>query len=133
MKYCADTWFILKSFEKDALGLDIIKEAKFGKAQVIIPISVFAESTKKLMQQSIPLKAIDLFFQGIENTEDIILVNLEKNIAQEAAKISLSHNIAMLDAFVAATAKIMGCEYLLTKDEDFKSLIKRRYIRVKSW
>lgn len=133
MKYCADTWFILKAFENDEMGKKIIEEARFGKAQIIVPISTFAESTKKLMQQGVSFQAIELFFQGIENTEEIIIVNLDKNIAQEAAKISLSNDLAMLDAFVAATAKIIGCEYVLTKDSDFKHLIKRKYIKVKSW
>lgn len=133
MKYCADTWFILKAFENDVIGKNIIEEARLGKTQIIIPISTFAESTKKLMQQGVSFQAIELFFQGIESTEEIIIVNLDKTIAQEAAKISLSNDLAMLDAFVAATAKIIGCEYVLTKDSDFKHLIKKRYIKVKSW
>ncbi len=85
------------------------------------------------MQQGVSFQAIELFFQGIENTEEIVIVNLDKNIAQEAAKISLSNDLAMLDAFVAATAKTIGCEYILTKDSDYKHLIKRKYIKVKSW
>ena len=133
MKYCADTWFILKAFENDEMGKKIIEEARLGNAQIIVPISTFAESTKKLMQQGVSFQAIELFFQGIENTEEIVIVNLDKNIAQEAAKISLSNDLAMLDAFVAATAKTIGCEYILTKDSDYKHLIKRKYIKVKSW
>ncbi len=46
MKYCADTWFILKAFENDEMGKKIIEEARLGNAQIIVPISTFAESTK---------------------------------------------------------------------------------------
>jgi predicted nucleic acid-binding protein len=133
MRYCADAWFILKAFENDPRGIGIIHEARLGKAEIVVPMSTFAESTKKLMQQGVSAEAIELFFQGIESTEDIVLVNLEKNIAQEAAKIALSYNLSMLDAFVAATARIMGCAYVLTKDTDFKLLVKKKYMKIKSW
>ncbi len=133
MKYCADTWFILKVFEKDQQGAQIIEDTKLGKARIIIPISTFAEATKKLMQGGVPYSVIELFFQGVESSEKVTLISLEKDIALEAAKIALSYNIAMLDAFVAATAKTMGCEYVLTKDTDFKPLIKGNYLKVKSW
>ncbi len=51
MKYCADTWFILNLFEKDIKSVNILQEIKYGKANLVIPIAVYAESVKKLLQK----------------------------------------------------------------------------------
>ena len=133
MKYCADTWFILQLFAKDSRSLALIKEARYGKAEIIIPVIVFAEATKKLLQRGIPFSFIDQFFTFVDASEKIEVSVLDKVIAQEAARISLSFQLPMIDSLVAATAKLSDCSILLTADSDYHLLIKRKYFKMQSW
>ena len=133
MKYCADTWFILNLFEKDIKSINILQEIKYGKANLVIPIVVYAEAIKKLLQKGISKEYINQFFSGVESSNKIKFSLIEKTIAIEAAKISLSYNLPLIDSFIAATCKLMDCDALLSGDEHYKSLIKRKYIKVYSW
>ncbi len=133
MKYCADTWFILQLFSKDSRALDLIKEARYGKVEIIIPVIVFAEATKKLLQRGVPFSFIDQFFTFVDASEKIEVSVLDKVIAQEAARISLSFQLPMIDSLVAATAKLSGCSILLTADSDYLLLSKRKYFKTQSW
>ena len=48
--------------------------------------------------------------------------SLGKSTAKEAAKVSLSNNVPILDSIVAATAKLMACHFVLSDDSDLKKL-----------
>ncbi|MEK6867316.1 MAG: PIN domain-containing protein [Nanoarchaeota archaeon] len=133
MNYCADTWFLLMLFAKDPQAISLIKETKEGKATIIIPIIVFAETTKKLMQKGVSLLIIDEFFAAVEASEKIEFAFLDKAIAQEAARVSLSFQVPLIDSLVAATARLSGCQILLSADSDYASLVKRKYVKVQSW
>ncbi len=133
MKYCADTWFILQAFEKNKSALDILQEMRHGKTKLIISIIVFAEATKKLMQKGIPASLITQFFDAVEASEKTELVLMDKLIAAEAARISLSYQIPLIDSVVASTSKLTGCDALLSGDSDYQPLVKKKYIVVKSW
>lgn len=133
MKYCADTWFILNLFEKDIKSVNILQEIKYGKANLVIPIAVYAESVKKLLQKWISERDINQFFSGVESSNKIRLLLIEKTIAIESAKISLSYNLPLIDSFIASTCKLTNCDALLSGDEHYKTLIKRKYIKVLSW
>ncbi len=54
-------------------------------------------------------------------------------IAEEAAKVSRTFRVPLIDAFLAATAKVMDCHVLLSKDADFAILARRKYLKVRSW
>jgi len=133
MRYCADTWFLLHVFEKDPKAVSIVEDTKRGKTQLLIPVIVFAEATKKLLQKGIPQSLIDLFFSGVEASDKAAFAIADKLIAQEAARISLTYNVPLIDSFVAATAKIHACDVLLAKDDDYTLLAKKKYIKVQSW
>lgn len=133
MKYCADTWFLLAFFGKDENAINLFQEIKFGKSNLIIPISVYAETFKKLLQKGFSQIDIDEFFLNVESSDKIKFLLIDRNIAKEAAKISLSNDIHMLDSFVAASYKVSSCDYLLASDSDYDSLIKKNYLRLKSW
>ena len=133
MRYCTDTWFVLNLFDIDPKSLAILEDTKRGKTQLIIPIITFAESTKKLLQKGIPQELIDLFLSGVEASEKIALVNLDKSIAREAARISLTFHVPLIDSCVAATAKIHACDILLAKDDDYDLLAKKKYLKIQSW
>ncbi len=133
MKYCADTWFILQAFAKNPKAISLLEETKIGKARIIIPIIVFTESHKKLMQRGIPQELIDDFFEGAETSQKIELVLIDKAIAKEAARISYSYSVPLIDSLVAATSKLTGCNILLAGDSDYDLLVKRKYVKMQSW
>lgn len=133
MRYCADTWFILQVFDKNNTALSLIAETRTEKTQIIIPLIVFVESYKKLLQRGVSQETITLFFAGVEASEKIGLVMLDKTIGEEAARISLSFDVPLIDALVAATAKLTRCDSLLAKDSDYALLVKRKYLKLKSF
>ncbi len=133
MYYCTDTWFVLKLFHEDEKALNIVKNVREGKDWLFIPFTVFAETFKKLMQLGIPKKTIDEFFDIIEAYAKIRFIMLDKNIAKEAASISLTYKVPLLDSFVAATSKICECHILLSGDRDYALLAKNKYLKVQSW
>jgi len=133
MKYCADTWFLLTAFGKEQKATTLVEETKKGKARIIIPVVVFAETIKKLMQRGASREIINMFFSGIESSEKIEIAIADKATAVEAAHISLAYNVPLIDSFVAATCRLTGCDVLLSADTDYKLLVKRKYLKVQSW
>ncbi len=94
---------------------------------------VYAEATKKLLQKGISHSIIEDFFEGVEASEKIEMVIIDKLIAQEAAKVSLTFHVPLIDSLVASTAKLTGCDALLSGDADYELLVKRKYLKVQSW
>lgn len=133
MKYCADTWFIIEAFDKSVEAINIIQEVRTGKGRIVIPIIVLAESTKKLMQKGVPSKLITQFFDGVEASDKVELITVDRTIAVESAHLSLSFNLPLIDSLVAATSKLTGCDVLLSGDEHYRLLVKKKYLRVRSW
>ena len=133
MRYCSDTWFILHLFEKDPKAMHILEETKQGKTQIVIPIVVLAEATKKLLQKGVPQTVIDLFFSAVEASDKVTLAIADKTIAQEAARVSLTYSVPLIDSFVAATARTYDCHVLLAKDDDYDLLTKKKYLKVQCW
>ncbi len=133
MKYGADTWFLLATFDKDEESTRIFREIREGKAHLTIPIIAFAEATKKLLQRGIALSNIDWFFAAVEASEKVELTPLDRQTAQEAAKISLTYNVPLIDALIAATCKLAGCHILLSGDQDYQLLARKKYLAVRSW
>ena len=133
MKYCADTWFLLNAFSKDTKALVLIEETKRDKTRILVPVVVFAETIKKLMQRGATKEVINTFFAGIESSDKIELIVADKSIAKEAAQISLTCNVPMIDSFVAATCRLYDCDALLSADSDYQLLIKKKYLKVMSW
>lgn len=126
MRYCVDTWFLLALFDKDQKAIGILENAKYGKDWILIPLVVFAETIKKLFQRGIPEQKITEFFEAAEASEKVQIMYPEKEIAKEAAKISLMYAVPMLDSFVAATAKISHCDILISGDSDYSLLAKKK-------
>lgn len=133
MRYCADTWFILAVQNEDGQSVQLLKEIKTGKGQLIIPIVVFAEATKKLLQKGVAEIDISLFWEGVERSDKVILVEAGRSIAEEAAKVSLSYGLSLMDSFVAATHKLHESDILLSADTDYNPLVKKKYLKVQSW
>lgn len=130
MKYCSDTWFILKLFSKDEKAKQIIKNVKYGKDELFVPMIVVSESYKKLMQKGVREKRINQFFDSLELSSKIEFIPSDKKIAKEAAKMSLSQRIPLIDSIIATTSNLLGCHFVLTAGQHIKNLKK---IKVKVW
>ena len=85
------------------------------------------------MQKGISQDTIEQFFEGVEASEHVDLILMDKAIAQEAARLSLSFHVPLIDSIVAATCTLTGCDLLLTGDSDYEPLTKRRYVKLRSW
>lgn len=133
MRYCADTWYILRLFGKDEEALKILDNTKYGKDVLVIPVIVVSESVKKLLQRGIPERLLDDFFASMDISDKIEVIFLDEAIAKEAAKISIRYSMPLVDSLIAATARLTKCHMLLTDDRHFRALGKKRYLKVKSW
>lgn len=132
MLYCADTWFLLQVFKQNQNALTIMKDVREGNCSIIIPLTVYGETVKKLFQAGKTVDQANELFESLENTKKIQIVPLNKTIAIEAAKISVAYSLSITDAFVAATSKVCGCHALLSGDSDFLPLTKK-YIKIRYW
>ena len=133
MKYCADTWFILALYGADETAKRILHDVKEGKTRLIIPIVVYSESWKKLLQKGISENDIERFYGSLLSSERIQIAMMDSTIAKEAAKISLHASIPLIDSMVAATCRLTDCHVLLSGDSDYIILQKKKYLKVQSW
>lgn len=133
MRYCTDTWYILKLSDRDVKAIELLNNVRFGKDELVIPIIVVSESYRKLLGKGVPENKIDSLFNEMEVVPKISVVEIDKDIAKEAAKVCLSHNVPLIDATIASTCKLLKCDFVLSDDDDLKKLHQRRYIRIKSW
>jgi len=133
VNYCADTWFLLKLFDREIKAQELFRRLETKKDRIIVSYVTYGETFKKLFQRGCKESDIESFFILIENTNKVQLIPFDKEIARESAKVSLTFHVPLIDACVAATAKIMACEILLSGDSDFDILAKRKYLKVQSW
>ena len=133
MKYCVDTWFLIKLAQKDAKALEIKRNAIEGKNRLFIPTIVITEIFRKLYQKGKKESDIESFLRNLIATEKIKTVFLDETIAKEAAKVSVSHSIPTVDSIVVATYINSEADSILTDDYDIKKLSKKRAVRVENW
>ena len=133
MKYCSDTWFILKFAEDDTKAAELIRSVRFEKDELIIPIIVVAESFRKLFEKGIPEHKIESMFNELQLIQKVNIVGLDREIAKESAKVSHANKVPLIDSIVVATGKLLKCHYILGKDDDLKRLQKRKYVNLKFW
>jgi len=133
LKYCSDTWFLIKLYEKEEKAIEIIKEIRFGKGRLIIPAVVYTETGRKLMKRGVSLKDINAFFENLFNSNKIEFIVIDKSISDEVIKLCNSFNIAIMDSFIAASYKLFDCDFLLSGDSDYDLLVKHKYLKRKSW
>ena len=133
MIYCADTWFVLAAFDRDPKATQMLRGLQAGKDFLIVSYIVYSETFRKLYQRGIAEIDIQSFFGFLERTEKVQFIPLNDRIGREAAKISLTYSLSLIDACVVATAKMLDCDILLSKDSDYELLTKRKYLKVQSW
>jgi predicted nucleic acid-binding protein len=91
-------------------------------AQLIVPAITLYEVYKWMVRESDPdraERAVNAMRQGY-------VVNLDADLAVEAAKLSRQHGLPMADSLIYATAQVHGA-LVWTQDDDFQSLPDVRY------
>lgn len=133
MKYCADTWFLLKLSEKEPKAIDHLREVRTGKDELIVPMIVVSETYRKLFERGTSEKVIETIFSELEAVNKVEFLTMDKQIAIESAKVSFSNSVPLIDSVIAATYKLTKCDFVLTDDDDLKKLHKKKYLKIKNW
>lgn len=133
MQYCADTWFLLALYDRDTRARTLFENLESRKSWLVVSAIAYAETTKKLFQRGVTESTVRAFWTLLENTKKVQIVPVNNEVGAEAAKISLTYHLSLMDACVAATGKVMYCDILLSGDSDFDLIAKKKYIKVMSW
>jgi predicted nucleic acid-binding protein len=91
-------------------------------ARLIVPAIALYEAYKWMVRESDPdraERAVNAMRQGW-------VVNLDADLAVEAAKLSRQHGLPMADSLIYATARVHGA-LVWTQDDDFRDLPGVRY------
>jgi len=129
MKYCLDTWFLVKLSEKDPKAIKILKGSK---NTFVIPSVVILEITKIGLQRGIKKKTDSLISQLLV-TKNIEIISCNTEIAKKAGEISGNYGIPTVDSIIAATTISTKCHKLLSEDSHFDKLHKKKLIKKQSW
>ncbi len=86
-------------------------------ASLIVPVITIYEVFKVVMREANENEAI----QAIAAMQKGSVKDLTADIAMQAAKISLKHDLPMADSLIFATANVYKCT-LWTQDSDFENL-----------
>lgn len=131
MRYCADTWFLLQLFDRQERALKIVENVKYGKDSLVIPSVCVVEIYRELGKRGISQKNIDAYIDNLEVSRKIEFLPIDRNIAREAARISNSYSLPLVDAIIASTAKLLCC-VVLSADGHIR-LLQKKYVDVESW
>lgn len=96
-------------------------------SSLIVPVITIYEVFKVVLREANENEA----FQAIAAMQKGLVKDLTANIALNAAKISLQHNLPMADSLILATANIYKCT-LWTQDSDFENLPRVNFYPKKS-
>ena len=132
MNYSADTWFFIQLSEDAEKALRIWKEIIEGKGRLVVSSIVIAETVKLLLRKNMK-KGLNDFMIAFRTSDKIRVVDVTKLIAEEAGKISYSHNIPITDAIIAVTAVLTNHRNILSKDSDYRRLEKDGKIKRVFW
>lgn len=107
----------------DGPNADFFAPAIENTVDLVVPSISIYEVFKKVLQQreeSSALQAIAVMQQGF-------LVDMDTNIALNAAKLSIEHDLPMADSIILATAQSYDAT-LWTQDSDFAKIDRVKYV-----
>ncbi|MBL7170252.1 MAG: type II toxin-antitoxin system VapC family toxin [Candidatus Aenigmarchaeota archaeon] len=133
MKYCGDTWFLIQFSKGNEKAERILKEVTDGKDYLIIPSITFTELIRKLLHKGRKIDEVLDIFKNLEKVKKIQICQTTKEIVVEAGKISHTFNVPTVDSIIASTAKMMKCDIILSKDDDYEKFCKTNKIKLKNW
>ena len=130
MRLCVDSWFLLELAKENKHAIKIIKDAENGKHTLFVPALAISELTVKLYQKGNSLLA-DAMIANLVSLENIILVDVNIDIAKEIAKMKHSLSLSLADASMVATYKMTKSDFFLAADSDYKTAINQNVVKIK--
>jgi predicted nucleic acid-binding protein len=91
-------------------------------SSLIVPVITIYEVFKVVLRESSENEAL----QAVAAIQKGKVVHLTPNIAMNAAKLSLQHNLPMADSIILATAQAYRC-IIWTQDSDFRNIEDVKY------
>jgi predicted nucleic acid-binding protein len=133
MRYCSDTWFLLKLASKDEKANEIMEEIIKGKSILFIPAVCIAEFTRHMIRKGYKKELIENIISTISEADSIFIGIVDERIAYEAGKLSASYNIPTIDAIISFICLENKCNFLLSPDIHFEILEKRKILKRLFW
>ena len=96
-------------------------------SSLIVPSITIYEVFKVIIREAGENEAL----QSIAAMQKGTVVDLSTNIAMNASKLSLQHNLPMADSIILATSKIHKC-IIWTQDSDFANLERVKFFPKKN-
>lgn len=126
-----DTAPVIYFIERNPHFVNLV-EPIFEKLEVDITAVVSPITLAECLIHPLRLGLADLeqAFVDVLQQEEVIFVNINSPIAQEAARIRVLYNLQLPDALQLAIAISTNCEAFLTNDEAFKRVEELRVLVV---
>ena len=94
-------------------------------SNLIVPVITIYEIFKVVLRESTENDAL----QSVAAMQKGEIIDLDANIAMDASKLSLQHNLPMADSIILATARTYDC-VIWTQDSDFQHIEGVNYFPV---
>ena len=94
-------------------------------SSLIVPVITIYEVFKVVLRESSENEAL----QAVAAMQKGIIIDLNANLAMDASKLSLKHNLPMADSIILATARAYDC-VIWTQDSDFQDIDNVNYFPV---
>ena len=94
-------------------------------SSLIVPVITIYEVFKVVLRESAENEAL----QAVSAMQKGIIIDLNANLAMDASKLSLKHNLRMADSIILATARAHNC-VIWTQDSDFQDIENVNYFPV---
>ncbi|PHM09078.1 type II toxin-antitoxin system VapC family toxin [Nostoc sp. 'Peltigera malacea cyanobiont' DB3992] len=126
-----DTAPVIYFVERNPQFVDLV-DPIFDRLEADITAVVSAITLSECLVGAIRLGLVDLeqAFVDVLQQEQVVFVEINANIAREAARIRVHYNLQLPDALQVATAIIAGCETFLTNDTALKRVTELRVLVV---
>ena len=92
---------------------------------LIVPVITIYEVFKVVLREFAENEAL----QSVAAMQKGKIIDLNANIAMDASKLSLQHNLPMADSIILATARVYDC-VIWTQDSDFQHIEGVNYFPV---
>ncbi|MHC5936420.1 type II toxin-antitoxin system VapC family toxin [Nostoc sp.] len=104
----------------------------FDRLEADITAVASAITLSECLVGAIRLGLVDLeqAFVDVLQQDEVVFVEINANIAREAARIRVRYNLQLPDALQVAAAIIAGCETFLTNDTALKRVMELRILVV---
>lgn len=86
-------------------------------SSLIVPVVTIYEVFKVVLRESSENEAL----QAVAAMQKGKIIDLTANIAMNASKLSLKHNLPLADSIILATARVFKC-VIWTQDSDFQNI-----------